>query len=100
MPYSTKSLKKPRKIQKSALKLDQLNDYVLIFKYLDHDEKMELMLTCKRFEYLIGNNRIFYKDFQLTFKRNLSDFAYRYHLKRDSLEEDEHYDRLGSKKNL
>jgi hypothetical protein len=53
------------------LELLDLHDYALfeIIDYLDHDSKLKLMLTCKRFEGLIGQTHQFYKDFQFRYNQ-------------------------------
>jgi hypothetical protein len=58
---------KRRKLTPTELELLDLDDDVLIeiFDKLDHKSKMQMMLSCRRFEGLIGNTFQFYKNFKL-----------------------------------
>jgi hypothetical protein len=69
--------------------LCQLNDDVLIkiIQYLDHKSKLQLMATCKRFESLIGNNSVFYKNFRVRFER-YPEFYRNYHHHNSDFESD------------
>jgi hypothetical protein len=64
---------KRRKLALRELELLNLDDDVLIeiIDKLDHKSKMQLMLSCKRFEGLIGNTFQFYKDFKLSLNQEM-----------------------------
>jgi hypothetical protein len=51
------------------LKLLDLDDdaLIMIIKKLDHKSKKQMMLTCKKFEGLIGSTHQFYKNFKFRF---------------------------------
>ncbi len=53
------------------LKLLDLYDdaLIMIIKKLDHESKKQMMLTCKRFEGLIGHTHQFYKNFKFRYNR-------------------------------
>jgi hypothetical protein len=64
---------KRRKLAHRELELLDLDDDALIeiIDKLDHKSKMQLMLTCKRFEGLIGNTFQFFKDFKLSLNERI-----------------------------
>jgi hypothetical protein len=61
----------PRKLKLLDLDDDAL---IMIIDRLDHNSKMQMRATCKRFEGLIGHTHQFYKNFKFaSIKKNLRD---------------------------
>jgi hypothetical protein len=71
---------KRRKLAHRELELLDLDDDALIeiIEKLEHKSKMQLMLTCKRFEGLIGNTFQFYRKYKLLLNEEMMPIASHY----------------------